>query len=103
CPLCFFSSRRRHTRSKRDWSSDECSSDLSKTKALAMFIRCLCPPENSCGCLFAKFLFKPTISSISFVFFFLDSLLPTLCIFKGSDRKIVVFVLFIYVVTFGLH
>src|SRR5699024_12108510 len=26
----FFSSRRRHTRSKRDWSSDVCSSDLSK-------------------------------------------------------------------------
>src|SRR5699024_11750446 len=25
----FFSSRRRHTRSKRDWSSDVCSSDLS--------------------------------------------------------------------------
>src|SRR5699024_11414374 len=30
CCLCefFFSSRRRHTRSKRDWSSDVCSSDL---------------------------------------------------------------------------
>src|SRR5699024_11700909 len=29
-PVCFFfSSRRRHTRSKRDWSSDVCSSDLS--------------------------------------------------------------------------
>src|SRR5699024_11888188 len=28
--LClFFSSRRRHTRSKRDWSSDVCSSDLA--------------------------------------------------------------------------
>src|SRR5699024_5514490 len=28
-PCClFFSSRRRHTRSKRDWSSDVCSSDL---------------------------------------------------------------------------
>src|SRR5699024_11222950 len=29
--LChfFFSSRRRHTRSKRDWSSDVCSSDLT--------------------------------------------------------------------------
>src|SRR5699024_11941905 len=26
----FFSSRRRHTRSKRDWSSDVCSSDLTK-------------------------------------------------------------------------
>src|SRR6201988_3756342 len=25
---CFFSSRRRHTRSDRDWSSDVCSSDL---------------------------------------------------------------------------
>src|SRR5699024_11601783 len=33
----FFSSRRRHTRSKRDWSSDVCSSDLFtwiKTKCL---------------------------------------------------------------------
>src|SRR5699024_11502303 len=28
----FFSSRRRHTRSKRDWSSDVCSSDLSLVK-----------------------------------------------------------------------
>src|SRR5699024_11837099 len=27
----FFSSRRRHTRSKRDWSSDVCSSDLPAT------------------------------------------------------------------------
>src|SRR5699024_4796017 len=27
----FFSSRRRHTRSKRDWSSDVCSSDLNYT------------------------------------------------------------------------
>src|SRR5207249_9151593 len=26
----FFSSRRRHTRSKRDWSSDVCSSDLQE-------------------------------------------------------------------------
>src|SRR5699024_11469487 len=28
CEAFFFSSRRRHTRSKRDWSSDVCSSDL---------------------------------------------------------------------------
>src|SRR5207249_5434900 len=28
--LFFFSGRRRHTRSKRDWSSDVCSSDLRK-------------------------------------------------------------------------
>src|SRR5699024_11645406 len=30
----FFSSRRRHTRSKRDWSSDVCSSDLPITPLL---------------------------------------------------------------------
>src|SRR5699024_5257370 len=29
-----FSSRRRHTRSKRDWSSDVCSSDLNETPLL---------------------------------------------------------------------
>src|SRR5699024_11637842 len=29
----FFSSRRRHTRSKRDWSSDVCSSDLQVLSA----------------------------------------------------------------------
>src|SRR3989449_9057172 len=28
CSLFFFSSRRRHTRCSRDWSSDVCSSDL---------------------------------------------------------------------------
>src|SRR5204863_4923291 len=30
--LFFFSSRRRHTRSLRDWSSDVCSSDLDETE-----------------------------------------------------------------------
>ena len=29
--FCFFSSRRRHTRCSRDWSSDVCSSDLVRT------------------------------------------------------------------------
>src|SRR5699024_11966389 len=36
---CFvFSSRRRHTRSKRDWSSDVCSSDLEDENAEMMGI-----------------------------------------------------------------
>src|SRR5437867_7670271 len=30
CAYFFFSSRRRHTRSYGDWSSDVCSSDLSR-------------------------------------------------------------------------
>src|SRR5207247_7918982 len=32
----FFSSRRRHTRSTRDWSSDVCSSDLVEERVLAV-------------------------------------------------------------------
>src|SRR5699024_11518957 len=32
----FFSSRRRHTRSKRDWSSDVCSSDLTSVATVVM-------------------------------------------------------------------
>src|SRR2546429_2637698 len=33
CELVFFSSRRRHTRCSRDWSSDVCSSDLARQPA----------------------------------------------------------------------
>src|SRR5204862_1276017 len=38
--LFFFSSRRRHTRSLRDWSSDVCSSDLLFNEAteLSMYL-----------------------------------------------------------------
>src|SRR5699024_11458131 len=34
----FFSSRRRHTRSKRDWSSDVCSSDLRIMEGRTSFV-----------------------------------------------------------------
>src|SRR5690606_41153765 len=34
----FFSSRRRHTRFSRDWSSDVCSSDLPKTLSESLAI-----------------------------------------------------------------
>src|SRR5690625_2372032 len=37
--LFFFSSRRRHTRWPRDWSSDVCSSDLDPTKAIAVVLQ----------------------------------------------------------------
>src|SRR5699024_4981552 len=36
-PILFLSSRRRHTRSKRDWSSDVCSSDLTCDKNISKF------------------------------------------------------------------
>src|SRR5699024_11263997 len=34
----FFSSSRRHTRSKRDWSSDVCSSDLFSASLLVIIL-----------------------------------------------------------------
>src|SRR5438132_11012438 len=44
----FFSSRRRHTRSLCDWSSDVCSSDLVDTAEL-LFEDCLVPAANLVG------------------------------------------------------
>src|SRR5690606_41177736 len=35
CVLFFFSSRRRHTRFSRDWSSDVCSSDLLRIRIMS--------------------------------------------------------------------
>src|SRR6266513_4060236 len=46
--IFFFSSRRRHTRSKRDWSSDVCSSDL-KPAARAQGLWNLFLPESEYG------------------------------------------------------
>src|SRR5206468_9776608 len=40
--LFFFSSRRRHTRSDRDWSSDVCSSDLIALYLLGFELRDPC-------------------------------------------------------------
>src|SRR5687768_18369552 len=37
----FFSSRRRHTRCSRDWSSDVCSSDLAQRTAVARTLKML--------------------------------------------------------------
>src|SRR5712675_1401712 len=39
CWPCFFSSRRRHTRCSRDWSSDVCSSDLYARLGQGFFLR----------------------------------------------------------------
>src|SRR5205809_2716281 len=36
----FFSSRRRHTRCSRDWSSDVCSSDLSTLQNFLVGVEC---------------------------------------------------------------
>src|SRR5690606_8141439 len=44
----FFSSRRRHTRFSRDWSSDVCSSDLAVSESTLPWGRryLMCPPRH---------------------------------------------------------
>src|SRR5699024_11714209 len=71
----FFSSRRRHTRSKRDWSSDVCSSDLvfyaSLMQALDEFfpyVRRLCWCNGKVYNFFVSF-FRNTNSYIYSFFF----------------------------------
>src|SRR2546429_4157832 len=45
----FFSSRRRHTRCSRDWSSDVCSSDLCALRLCVVFSFCsLCGARKKC-------------------------------------------------------
>src|SRR2546429_363257 len=44
--IFFFSSRRRHTRCSRDWSSDVCSSDLIHPRTSSRC--CSNPPRGGC-------------------------------------------------------
>src|SRR5699024_11537254 len=73
--LCFFSSRRRHTRSKRDWSSDVCSSDLRSS-------------------LSWKFWFSPSGNVLSILTFMECGLgvgsIETIFIFKSPLQSIVI-------------
>src|SRR2546429_2411283 len=43
----FFSSRRRHTRCSRDWSSDVCSSDLTGTTKLTFSMESIASREKN--------------------------------------------------------
>lgn len=52
--------------------------------ALAMPMRCRCPPENSCGNLSAAVCGSPTISNSSFTLFILSEREHAFCICKGS-------------------
>src|SRR3712207_2976695 len=57
----FFSSRRRHTRYWRDWSSDVCSSDL---EALAIALRTAGPAIAASGCTVIAALLCLTIAEV---------------------------------------
>src|SRR5260221_3921843 len=51
CYVCFlfFSSRRRHTRSLCDWSSDVCSSDLTPGTGMNFLVHNMCRLPGSDG------------------------------------------------------
>src|SRR5438874_4178015 len=75
----FFSSRRRHTRSLRDWSSDVCSSDLKQDRMRSIAQPCFIP---------AKFLYRederPSFLPISFKIYFPDC---NCCPFRHSNAR----------------
>src|SRR2546422_9070725 len=58
----FFSSRRRHTRCSRDWSSDVCSSDLGKAGSQAV----MPDPESA---LEEPLVVRPTSETIIYAMF----------------------------------
>src|SRR5256884_231909 len=51
CTLLFFSSRRRHTRCSRDWSSDVCSSDLQAFEHMAVTVVYVGPGIETFDCI----------------------------------------------------
>src|SRR5439155_3940373 len=64
--LFFFSSRRRHTRWPRDWSSDVCSSDLRRTLRTPYHVRTtvrLLPREEEFFDLFVAVATRSTVAA----------------------------------------
>src|SRR5207249_5639708 len=59
----FFSSRRRHTRSKRDWSSDVCSSDLLVPKLGLVRAAILFGMINAVVALWSTFVFREQLAA----------------------------------------
>src|SRR5205809_4193001 len=56
--LFFFSSRRRHTRCSRDWSSDVCSSDLIEIVLFALVERSFGPNRQQVHYLNRRIIFR---------------------------------------------
>src|SRR5256712_14172603 len=61
----FFSSRRRHTRSDRDWSSDVCSSDLEVQRTLAKDSRAYTRLRKALAAVQAEVLLPTPIRTLS--------------------------------------
>src|SRR5690606_40182355 len=89
----FFSSRRRHTRFSRDWSSDVCSSDLS-AKLVALGIDTVLPTLDS-GALklnsssnFTQFTELPASSFLKTSPEACKYKLPSPAVFRSEERRV---------------
>src|SRR5204862_2567874 len=64
----FFSSRRRHTRSLRDWSSDVCSSDLAPTAAAARPRGIHLPAPGTIAAIMLVFIVRRSLQAVLVLF-----------------------------------
>src|SRR5258707_4856058 len=91
----FFSSRRRHTRYWRDWSSDVCSSDLDRTalRSLAAEYAQLCERTSTdlaATCASAAFVRTAFSDRAAFVFTSRDDVVRQLSRFAESGQAALV-------------
>src|SRR2546422_499300 len=77
----FFSSRRRHTRCSRDWSSDVCSSDLSRSNSNCMIATVIRPRGIVAERVLASEFFRDRIED------FLDLTAPPDQAFGQQERS----------------
>src|SRR5699024_11926845 len=88
----FFSSRRRHTRSKRDWSSDVCSSDLNHDKRSEKILHLVSKPTE----LITSILIGNNIANI-----LLPTLVTTLAIQYGMNVALASALLTVMIIVFA--
>src|SRR5699024_11230810 len=79
----FFSSRRRHTRSKRDWSSDVCSSDLSAPCLLSAICGPIILQGGSLAALPSNPYLYATLFSVACAYFIPNMLLSVVASLAG--------------------
>src|SRR6185312_2841231 len=83
----FFSSRRRHTRSDRDWSSDVCSSDLVMGGEPVSFASIRDAASHGIGIVFQELNLCPNLSVTENIFLGRDLTKAGFHIDRAAQRK----------------
>src|SRR2546422_8212527 len=92
CVFFFFSSRRRHTRCSRDWSSDVCSSDLALATPLALLVALRRPrrPFLVLASVFTVFYYLVAGTSPVHLARYLTPLVPLLALLVAELARVAV-------------